>query len=568
MTATADDGFLNWTDSEGVVRRVDLQVDELVIGRRSDSDVVVFDMETSRRHARVVRVNGHLYVEDLGSRHGTFLNGNPVKREELRSGDRVSVGRNRFELCAGEAAQIEARVTSPALDETSNLNDVFRELTGSKAAPSVEDSGLDKLSLLLDFQYHWQQSFPAEALFQRVLEIALRISGAQSGYILRRAAGDFEFQLGLDSELKRLDEDRFRTSRTVVRRVVESAAPVFMTEGLSDDFVNQESIVQQNLSAVACLPLIGVGADGKNSEVLGILYLDSKRLMHGLSGLDERILTKLATEAGNVLEKMEMIRGIEERQQLTEELALARETQRGLLPQSTPDVPGYEIRAFCHPTRYVGGDFYDFFTVRDATHVVLADVSGKGVAASLLSSSIQGALHTQFLAAHAPQQVLSAVNEYLCARTDDDRFATAVLVSLQAEGRGVFLSAGHIPTYLYRARSRTIEEFASGDLALGMFEDAKYTPQSFALDPGDVLLLLSDGLTEAVGPDGDLFGEQRLVDLLRRRAPAGAAVVETAIMDALHAFVGGRDQADDITVVVIDRQRQPGGRLSPPTIPH
>ncbi len=304
-----------------------------------------------------------------------------------------------------------------------------------------------------------------------------------------------------------------------------------------------------------------MGADAKQSEVLGILYLDSHRTMHGLSGLDERILTKLANEAGNVLEKMEMVRGVEERERMTKELALARETQRSLLPRSTPEVVGYEIRAFSHPTRYVGGDFYDFFGAGDATHFVLADVSGKGVAASLLSSSLQGALHMQFLADEKPEHALAAVNEYMCGRTEDDRFATLAFATLQPDGEGVYLSAGHIiPSYLYRSRTRSVEEIASHDLLLGMFEEARYSAQRFRLDPGDLFLLLSDGLTEAVAPSGEMFGESRLIDLLRRRAPGGAAAVESAIMDALHAFTGDRDQADDITAVVIGRQRRDGER--------
>lgn len=564
---------LKWTDSEGVVRRIELGPDDTVIGRRTDSDVVVFDMEASRRHARVFQVDGQWFVEDLGSRHGTYVNGRQVEREALQPGDEIRLGRNQFRLQSQlEEADDRRRDPPDMLDETTKLTNVFRELTGSKAGPSLEESGLDKLSLLLDFQYHWKQSFPAEALFQRVLEIALRISGAQRGYVLRRTGNDFQFQVGLDAELQPLDEERFRTSRTVVGRVADSAEPVFMTEGLSPDLANQESIVQQNLRAIACLPLIGVGADTEQSEVLGILYLDSQRAMHGLSGLDERILSKLAGEASNVLEKMEMIRGIEERQQMTKELALARETQRSLLPKNTPTVPGYEIRAFSHPTRYVGGDLYDFFSVGQTTHIVLADVSGKGVAASLLSSSLQGALHMQFQTGQEPQSVLAAVNEYLCARTEDDRFATLVLVSLRPDGRFVFLSAGHIPSYVYRARSRSVEELSSGGLILGMFEGIDFEPQELRLEPGDVLLLLSDGLTEAVGPSDEMFGEQRMADLVRRRAPAGAAALETAIMDALHVFVGGRDQADDITVVAIGRQLEPPPPLqktgvTPPTLP-
>ena len=158
-----------------------------------------------------------------------------------------------------------------------------------------------------------------------------------------------------------------------------------------------------NLRAMACLPLLGIRKDGDSSEILGILYLDSTKAMHSFSGLDEKILNKLAVEAGNVLERVEMMKSIEQRKTLERDLALAEETQRSLLPRQIPKLDHLKLSAFCRPTRYVGGDFYDF-QVRPSGDLlfVIADVSGKGVAASVLSSMILGCLQLRLQDGDAP----------------------------------------------------------------------------------------------------------------------------------------------------------------------
>src|SRR5262249_49992486 len=158
----------------------------------------------------------------------------------------------------------------------------------------------------------------------------------------------------------------------------------------------QASIVAMNLRAVACMPLRGIPAQAETPSILGILYLDSTKKMHSLSGLDQRILSRLAVEAGNVLERVEMIKSIEQRKKLEQELTLAEETQKSLLPQTLPTVRNLNIHAFSKPTRYVGGDFYDFLELESGELFgVLGDVSGKGVSASLLSSMLLGCLQLQ-----------------------------------------------------------------------------------------------------------------------------------------------------------------------------
>lgn len=277
-------------------------------------------------------------------------------------------------------------------------------------------------------------------------------------------------------------------------------------------------------------------------------------MMHALSGLDQKILTRLALEAGNVFEKLAMISTLEEKKQIEKELALARETQRSLLPQRLPEVKNYQVIAFSQPTRHVGGDFYDFLNVESGVLTgVLADVSGKGISAALLSSLIQGALDMEVRSGTEPAQALDKLNKFLCERSQPNRFVTLFLVQLTPAGDGFFISAGHNTAYLYRAATAAVEELASEHLILGAFSFAEYASRPLRLHKGDLLVVYSDGLTEAADPAGEMFGEARLIELIRREGSKGAENLEMTILGTLEDFTQGRSQTDDITLMLVEK---------------
>ncbi|UCE02261.1 MAG: SpoIIE family protein phosphatase [Candidatus Latescibacterota bacterium] len=555
---------LRWKDDQGALHRLELSKPQSVIGRRNDCDIVLGDREVSRQHATIESDGSSWVVVDLGSRHGTFVNGEAVKRQTLRPGDRIRIGHREIVVEDPNAVTADSGHGLGAAAESSRSarRRIPPAAPLAEATTSADTTEIEKLSFLLDLQYEWTQSQSAELMFRKILENALRISGAQRGFILRRDAGGYAYALGLNADLEQLSSLEFTTSSSIVTRVSDSREPVFMTEHIAADFAMQESIVRQNLCAVACLPLVGIGRENHGSEVMGILYLDSKRIMHTLSGLDEKILRKLAAEAGVVLEKLEFVREIEARKELEKELGLAQETQAHLLPRRTPEFPGYVVQAFSRPTRHVGGDFYDFMAGDETLTTILADVSGKGVAAALLGSLLQGALHSQLSSVRDPGIAIDSVNRYLCQRTEEDRFVTLCLASLGVGGEGVFLSAGHIPSYIYRAGTGAIEELPSDAPILGVFEESTYRARPLRLEEGDLLLLLSDGLTEAEDPQGALFGEERLVALLRRIGAAGAEAAKTQIMKELEEYVAGREQTDDITFVLIEKRATPTQRAA------
>ena len=186
---------------------------------------------------------------------------------------------------------------------------------------------------------------------------------------------------------------------------------------------------------------------------------------------------------------------------------------------------------------------------------VLADVSGKGMSAALLSSMVLGALSMEFHAGTEPQEVLNRVNRLLCEKSLPYQFVTLFLFLLSPEGKGQFISAGHNPTYLFRSATGKIERLVSNLFVLGMFDFATYESTSMHLCAGDILVVFSDGLPDAQNRKEEMFGEERLLGVIRQKAPFGSDVLEKSLLNAIQEFTQGTPQTDDITFVVVEKSR-------------
>jgi adenylate cyclase len=277
------------------------------------------------------------------------------------------------------------------------------------------------------------------------------------------------------------------------------------------------------------------------------------RLLH----LETRNYSKVLEETVQELEaSREVIRlkTLLERKKSEQELALAQETQESLLPRCLPQFENFRIHAFSNPTRYVGGDFYDFLQLSSGEWMgVLADVSGKGMGAALLSSMVLGALSMEFHNRTQPQEVLNRINRLLCEKSLPYQFVTLFLFLLSPDGMGQFISAGHNPAYLFRSTTGKIEELESNASVLGLFDTASYESGAFRLDKGDILVVYSDGLTDAQDPREEMFGEERLLKIIRQAAPSGSHALERRFLNDIAEFTQGTPQTDDITFVVVEK---------------
>jgi serine phosphatase RsbU (regulator of sigma subunit) len=277
------------------------------------------------------------------------------------------------------------------------------------------------------------------------------------------------------------------------------------------------------------------------------------RLLHQEAKNYSRVLEETVRELEASREVIRM-KTLEEKKKSEQELALAQETQESLLPRCLPQFENFRIHAFNKPTRYVGGDFYDFLRLSSNEWMgVLADVSGKGMPAALLSSMVLGALSMEFRSRNDPQDVLQRVNQLLCEKSLAFQFVTLFLFLLSPDGNGTFISAGHNAAYLFRSGTGKIEELLPDAHFLGMFDFACYESRALHLDQGDILVVYSDGLTDAENPAEEMFGEKRLLEIIRREGPLGSPAVEQRILKAIEDFTQGMPQTDDITLVVVEK---------------
>jgi serine phosphatase RsbU (regulator of sigma subunit) len=318
------------------------------------------------------------------------------------------------------------------------------------------------------------------------------------------------------------------------------------------------------------------------------------RLLHLASKRHSKALEETVRELEASREVIRL-KTLEEQKKSEQELTLAQETQESLLPRVVPQFENFKIQAFNNPTRYVGGDFYDFQRipadpipedlrttersdgVNDSSFTdssfndpkvvvmehtapssnewmgVLADVSGKGMPAAILSSMLLGALSTEVRSGTRLPEALNRVNRLLCEKSLPFQFATLFLFMLRADGAGEFISAGHNPAYLFRSATGKIERLVSDLYPLGMFDFAAYQSSPLHLCGGDILLVYSDGLTDAENQRHEMFGETRLLDLIRHDGRSGSPGLVQKLLQALEEFTQGTPQTDDITFVVVEK---------------
>jgi len=311
--------YLRWVDAQGTELKFTLERDEILIGRRTDSDIVFAHPFVSRQHAKLIRSEAGCSILNLSEAHGTYVNGTRIERQQLQSGDRINLGQGQIELLylAGDSS-----VATVLNSEFSDLEEYLNSLPSVHPPDSSKQSDLAKISSILDFQYQWGKLFSSEKALQQIVKSALKISGAERGFILLKGDGGFEHIVALDAAGGRLPFSDFQTSQSVAREVATQGELIYMPEGIATPFAQQRSILALNLRSLACVPLRWLSADSNEAQVRGVLYLDSTKNMRTISGLDETILKKLALEAGNVFEKIELIKTLEERKSLKLELDL------------------------------------------------------------------------------------------------------------------------------------------------------------------------------------------------------------------------------------------------------
>ncbi|MDT4898113.1 MAG: phosphoserine phosphatase RsbU/P [Acidobacteriota bacterium] len=541
----------------------------ITIGRSARNDLCIPDPFASRVHAEVRREGDQYILQDLGSANGTLYNGATVEGAiPLTTGGRIQIGEteivfNDGSLAAGMATMITDQQASPVPEATIAMNSADRTtsglleaIEGARTQPdqdttpkhSVRQS--DLLALISKVGVTLLASATLGETLQQIASLVFEAVPAERCCIMMRDEGSEELKVAVARLRDRQgDIGEIRVSRTIMEEVVGQGKSVLTADAQQDPRLMSSTMTLQGIRSVLAVPL-GVG-----EKVFGIIYADSPIAESRFTEDHLKVLTTLSSVAAIRVENARLMEEQIERERLEQELQLASEIQQRFQPTTSPQVPGYEMQGISFPCYEIGGDYYDFIKREDGRLIItLGDVSGKGTAAALLMSSLHAAVHAQAASHNSLAATISAVNNYLADNTPANRFVTLFYAELDPQSGGLsFINAGHNPPLIVHAAGTT-ENLAAGGLPLGIRPDAEYREGRTQLQHSDVLVIYSDGVSEAVSPQGEEFGTQRLYDVVSRNLEASAAGIRDRIEAALTKWAQGTPAADDITLVIVKRQ--------------
>jgi len=506
----------------------------IIIGREFGCDIRLEQESASRRHARIVPVEHGYRIEDLGSVNGTWVNSRRVESAMLRSGDRLAI--QDF-----EALFID---DNPASRVTlSDLGTVRLHSRGG--AQETLELSHRRLKSLYDLTSRLTALRDIPALLDDALTICCDTLGFERGAVgLRKGP-----RQGLDWPVVRNlrgADGGLTLSRTMLRRALEDGERLIY-RGEDDEFIATQSMVDFKICAAMCVPLVYEG------EVLGVIYGDRVNLGRTYTDEDSDFFFALACQVSVGLANARLLEEHKQHLRLEQEIALARETQQLLFPKSLPQGGKAQFAAVNVPGRHISGDHYDVLPLSgDAFALLVADVTGKGIAASLLGGSLHGTIRATMTDACDPAELLALWNEVICGVTDGMRFVTCVLLRLDAAARRATVAvAGHPPPMiLVPGESRPLNVQVAVGMPLGVQENHRYANTTIDLPPGPcTLLLYSDGVTEAKNTARDEFGDDRLIVTAMAAADQPPQELLARIERDVRAFAGDCPQYDDITMV-------------------
>lgn len=536
--------------------------DRVQIGRASANDIVLSDQFSSGCHAVIVPTEGGFALVDQGSKNGTFVNGRRVSGEiDLARGDEILIGSTRFYFDKDFQPSVET-VEGTTFTHSSNtiiqVKDILKKppATGIMKTPA---GGVDMERLQQDQKimavmgavsqaliYH----MPLEKLLDHIMDVLIQNLPMDRGVLMIKN----ESTQALEPKVVRVQNAALRNqsifvSQTIVREALERNSAILISDIQAEEGLRaQASVVQAQIHSAMCVPL------WNNQDIIGLIYCDRASLLEQFTEDDLRLLTLLANLAAVKIENARLIDESIKALQYERELSLAVQIQKNFLPRAEPDFAPYEISGSARACRRVGGDYYDYIPIdRDRLAVVVADVSGVGVSASLLMASLRGALHEKFPGTVDLGELAAKLNDFVYASSDSHLFISFFLAIIdRAKDEAAFVNSGHNPPLLVEATGG-VRALESTGLCLGMFPDQSYGQRTVALRPGDILCFYTDGIVESRRDETEEYGDGRLGDKVKELRDLPARTIMDRIFEDVLAFSGCSEAGDDMTLVIVKR---------------
>jgi sigma-B regulation protein RsbU (phosphoserine phosphatase) len=516
-----------------------LSAESTSIGRSPDQDLVLEEGIVSRRHALIRRVNDDFELVDQKSSHGTFLNGERIEHALLKVGDVVQFGSlnsRQIRFCdLGTGAKVSD--SSLAMSLLSAMSSLAPK--NQQPVPAME---MGQLAFLINAARQLNSGEAIGDILQVLLQLTLRLTGVERGFVFLSEGGNLRLAQGMGSDGRVVLEDS-TISRRAIQKAVDHSSKFYISDTLRDENAAQwDSVVANSIRSIYCIPLRKRVSPSEPNRLLGLLYLDSQLNAGTLNEIDHEVLDTLASEASTLLHNALLAAAEQEARLAAEELAIAARIHSGLMSMTLPALPYARLQAKTIPCHAIGGDFFDVIALDDCVCVVVADVSGKGVPASIVAATLQKIIHAQMLTHQSLPQIADLLNQFLCTRKVG-KYATMVLLKMCPDGSVEYINCGHIPpSVIGPAGSRQLEE---NNLIVGLIPGAQYTSARCTLAPGERILLTTDGITEAENAAGEQFGEAGFDSALH-------FTNIDAIFDQAAMFQAPNEAQDDWTLLDIE----------------
>lgn len=567
---------------------VELHGERMVMGRHPHCHIVLDNAAVSRNHAQILESHGSYYVEDLRSRNGTLVNGQRIRgRTELHDGDQLKVCDMLFAFHAGGSSLGQTAPAETTLPGAPAHNDrqaaTVHDDSFIQPSPRFMETQLadeppsDKSSIITTLELasskHPRISVRPEVKLRAVMEIATNLARTlELDHVLPKILeslfnifpqADRGFVVLKDPETEQLvikamrtrgDEESLsaRLSTTILKEAMGEGKAILSADATGDKRFNQsESVASLQIRSVMCAPLVGQAGDA-----LGVIQIDTRDGRQHFSQNDLDVLTSVASQAALALENANLHASVLRQRDLDRELEFATQVQLGFLPTERPRLANYNFYDFYEAAYRVGGDFFDYVLLPDGRVAIgLGDVAGKGVSAALLMARVYSAARYELLTKPTPAAAMTGLNAVISSSGLGHRFVTLVFAVLDpVQHELTIVNAGHLPPLLRDSRSaiRKLAAEESG-LPIGVKQDYDYRQTQHHLDPGDTVILFTDGVTEAMNGENDIYGMKRLTAFLKK-APADAEPLGEALVEDVERFCQGRPQHDDICLICFRRQ--------------
>lgn len=547
-------------------KKFNIEKDIVKIGKHPDNDIKIDDPKVSRFHAEIRKKNDEYMLIDLNSTNGTFLNGNKIKEAKLFNAYKIRIGNKIllfFDSMISSTILDKTDITTVILKEVTNLNSIINKIESGKESISQSKISIDylikkvknnvekfekiyqKLLTLYEITNKINSSLDLSIVLNNVIDSALEFSGAKRGFIiLFNRDRKLEIKIARSINKSDLDFSTFKISKTIASEVAKKGEPI-ITENAYQDirFSGSESIMtHRTSSSIICLPMIFRG------KTIGALYLDNTDKNVKSYSEEVDFLLVLANQAALAIENARF--HIEEVNQayIKQELKLAYNIQKQILPSYKINIGNVDFYAHSLPAKEVGGDYYHFFINNNRLIIIIADVSGKSLSSALIVAMFHSTIKALLKANLRFENIFEQINSSIINDIYEGMYVTAFLLEYNFNNNTLlFQNAGHNPPLLYKKSLNKIFHLRAKGLPIGLFENSKYEVKSIKLNPGDSLLLYTDGITECFNNKGQIFGEKRLNKLFKEIAQLPSKKAISAIFQSLKIFRKNKEQSDDIT---------------------